>query len=327
MTSPAKNGQLSGRAEPLRGRRVLVTGASGQIASAVCQRLAAAGNLVWGTARFTDEQRRRDLSAAGVQTCPVDLVDGDLSVLPDDVDYVVHMAAYQGSNPDTDYSIDANAVAAGRVLSRYRHVEGALVMSTGGVYRAHPDPWHQYKESDPLGDPASPSSPAYGVTKVAQEAVAKFCAREFGLRVVIARMNVAYGPGGGVPARHLGLLLAGEPIRLRGNPTPYSPIHEDDITDHLGPLLAAASVPALVVNFGGDEVVTAQQWCAYLGELAGLEPRFELAPLPGAQPGSAVDPARRLSITGPDRVPWQTGMSRMFEVRAPLGGTRRATRL
>ncbi len=310
----------------LHDKRLLVTGASGQIASALCKRLAAS-NQVWGAARFGDQQRRAELAAAGVRTCPVDLVDGDLSALPGDIDHVLHLAAYMGSNPDTDYSIDVNAVATGRVLSRYRHVQSALVMSTSGVYRAHPDPWHPYAESDPLGDPASPASPAYGVSKVAQEAVAKFCARDYGLPVVIARMNVAYGAGGGVPARHLGLLLAGEPIRLRHDPAPYSPIHEDDIAGHAGPLLAAAAVPALVVNFGGDEPVSAQQWCGYLGELAGVEPRFEVTPLPGAQPGSALDVTRRRALTGPGRVSWRDGMRRMFEARAPLGGSRRATRL
>jgi nucleoside-diphosphate-sugar epimerase len=303
----------------LRGKRLLVTGASGQIASAICKRLAAA-NQVWGVARFGDQERRRGLDKAGVRTLSLDLVDGDLSELPDDIDHVLHLAAYIGPNPDTDYSIDVNAVATGRILSRYRHVESALVMSTSGVYRPHPDQWHAYTESDPLGDPASPASPAYGVTKVAQEAVAKFCAVEFGLRVVIGRMNVAYGAGGGMPARHLGLVLAGEPVKVRSDPLPYSPIHEDDIADHLGPLLAAAAVRALVVNFGGDEVVTAQQWCAYLAELAGLEPpRFQVTPLPGAQPGCAVDVTRRRLVTGSDRVGWRDGVRRMFEARAPLG--------
>jgi nucleoside-diphosphate-sugar epimerase len=332
MTSPASPDESGtpggGRppAAPLSGRRLLVTGASGQIASALCRRLVAAGNQVWGVARFGDEGRRRELEDAGVTTCSADLVDGDLAVLPDDIDHVLHLAAYIGSNPDTDYSMDVNALATGRVLSRYRHVDSALVMSTGGVYRVNPDPWHQYAESDPLGDPASIASPAYGVTKVAQEGVAKFCAREFGLRVVIGRMNVAYGAGGGMPARHLGLLLAGETIRVHNDPAPYSPIHEDDIARHVGPLLAAADIPALVVNFGGDEVVTAQQWCAYLAELAGVEARLQPAQLPGGPLGSALDPTRRLAITGPDQVRWRDGIRRMFELRAPLGANQHSGR-
>lgn len=200
----------------------------------------------------------------------------------------------------------------GRVLARYRDVGSALVMSTCGVYRPHPDPWHLYVEEDPLGDPASP---AYGVTKVAQEAVARFCARQFGLPVVVARMNASYGPGGGLPARHLGRILAGEPIVLRNDPVPYSPLHTDDIADHMHGLLDAAAVAAHVVNFGGDEVVTSQEWCTYLGELVGIEPRIEIRPLSGSQLGVAADPTRRRAATGPDRRTWQEGMREMVAAR------------
>lgn len=299
---------------PLHGKRLVITGASGQIAGAIAKRLAD-DNEVFGIARFGDEDRRRELEDAGVQTRSVDLTGDDYSGLPTGIDHVLHLASYLGSNPDTDYSIELNAVATGRLLAHYRDVDSVLVMSTCGVYRAHPDPWHRYVETDPLGDPVSTASPAYGVTKVAQEAVAKFCAREFGLRVVIGRMNASYGPGGGLPSRHLDRIVAGETIVLRHDPVPYTPIYEDDIAAHAGALLAAATSPALVVNFGGDVVVTSHEWCAYLGELVGATPRIEIAPLPGSQLGTAADPTRRRSITGPDRVDWREGLRRMVTAR------------
>ncbi len=307
-------GRPMGSPQPLRGRKVLVTGASGQIAGALCKRLAA-DNEVWGIARFGDAARRRELEEAGVRTRAVDLLSPDYSALPGDFDHVLHLAAYLGQNTTSDHSIEVNAVATGRLISHFRGVDSVLVMSTGAVYRAHPDPWHRYVETDPLGDPASTVSPAYGISKVAQEAVAKFCAQEFGTRVVIARMNASYGPGGGMSARHLDRIVAGEPIPARGDPWPYSPIYEDDIADHAGALLAAATSPALVVNFGGDEVVTVQDWCAWLGELAGKEPKLVVTPLPGGQLGVAVDVTRRQSITGHDRTHWREGMRRMVEAR------------
>ena len=302
----------------LRGRRILVTGASGQIARAVALRLAA-DNEVVGAARFTDDAARAALEAGGVRTCSVDLVSDDWSQLPEDVDHVLHLAAYLGPNPSTDHSLELNAIATGRVLSRYRDADSVLVMSTTGVYRPHADPWHRYREDDPLGDPASPASPAYGITKVAQEAVAKFCAREFGVRVVIGRMNCAYGDGDGLPARHLDRIVAGEELVFRGEEVPYSPIHVDDIAGHVAPLLAAASTPALVVNFGGDEAVSSRSWCAYLGELAGVEPVIRVQPVPGSQLGTAADPAARLAITGPGTVAWRDGMRRLVEERAAAG--------
>ena len=230
----------------LRDRKILVTGASGRIASALSMKLAGQ-NEVWGIARFGNEKVRGELQEAGVKTCSVDLVNPDFSGLPEDFDHVLHLAAYLGGGDDFGKALDINAVGTGLVLSHFRRAASALVMSTTGVYRPHPGPWHRYTETDPLGDPINPSTPTYGVTKVAQEGTARLCARLYGLPVVIARMNASYGPRGGLPVTHLDKVAAGETIRLRSDPAPYSPIHDDDIADHIEGLLAAASVPATVV--------------------------------------------------------------------------------
>ena len=52
----------------------------------------------------------------------------------------------------------------------------------------------------------------------------------------------------------------------------YSPIHQDDINTQTEALLDAAAVPATIVNWAGDEPVSVQEWCAYVGELDGIEP-------------------------------------------------------
>ena len=38
---------------------------------------------------------------------------------------------------------------------------------------------------------------------------------------------------------------------------------------------APASVPATIVNWAGSETVSAEEYCAYLGELVGREARIE----------------------------------------------------
>lgn len=299
----------------IAGRKLLVTGASGQIAHALAKRLAE-DNEVWGVARFTDPTRRDSLEAVGVRTAVIDLVDPDFSGLPADFDHILHLAVHQGATTDYNAALDASAMATGLLLSRYRDAESALVMSTTGVYLPHPDPWHRYLETDPLGDPTSPGTPGYGIAKVAQEAMARYVARAYGLKVVIGRMNASYGPGGGLPSKHLARIMAGEPVVLRHDPAPYSPIYDDDIARHAGTLLTAADSPPTVVNFGGDEVVTAQDWCAYLGELVGKEPVIEYAPIPGSQSGIALDVTKRQSITGPDRWSWREGFQRMVDALA-----------
>ena len=82
---------------------------------------------------------------------------------------------------------------------------------------------------------------------------------------------------------------------------------------HLEPLLAAASVPAMTVNWCGDEAVSAQEWTTYFAEILGCQARIEVQPVPGASRGSVGDPTKRLSITGPCRVEWRTGFRQLAE--------------
>jgi nucleoside-diphosphate-sugar epimerase len=161
--------------------------------------------------------------------------------------------------------------------------------------------------------------PTYSISKIAEEGAVRTVCRLLGLPTVIVRMNVAYGSNGGMPAFHLDAVAAGRPISLRWDPNPYSPIHESDICEQTEALLAAASVPATIVNWGGDEAVSSQQWCAYFGELSGKSPRVSIDPVPGTQRGVVLDVTKRRSLTGPCRVQWRDGMRAMYESRYPDG--------
>ena len=194
------------------------------------------------------------------------------AIFPSDFDYVLHLATYRASGLDYDRALAVNAEGTQLLLEHCRGAKAALVMSTFEVYKPQPDPWHVYAESDALGDANSQFDPTYSVSKIAQEAVARACARSLDLPVVIPRMNASYGANGGLLAYHLDFLLAGQPIRVRWDPAVYSPIHQDDINAQIEPLLAAASVPATVVNWSGDEPVTVGQWTTEMGELTGREP-------------------------------------------------------
>jgi nucleoside-diphosphate-sugar epimerase len=174
---------------------------------------------------------------------------------------------------------------------------------------------HAFLETDPIGGGTSPWAPTYAVSKVAQEAVVRQNARSLGLPTVIARMNASYGPNGGLPALNLDALLAGAPIVARSDPCPYSPIFQDDINEQVEPLLAAASIPATIVNWGGDEVVTIQEWSAYLGRLTGRKANVTVTECPGSHQGMISDPTKRRELTGPCRVDWRQGMQAMVEAR------------
>jgi nucleoside-diphosphate-sugar epimerase len=299
----------------LSDEKILITGPAGRIAFGLA-RFLAADNDVWGIARFSDPATHEKVEAVGVTTRSLDIADGEFGDLPTDFTYLLHLAA-DFSPDDYDRALTVNAEGTGFVLEHCRGAKAALVMSTVTLYKPHPDPWHAFREDDPLGDAMAPPSAPYSVSKIAEEGVARYCARSFDLPVTIARMGAAYSDQGGLPIWHLAAVAAGEPVQTRWDPMPYSPIHDDDICAQLESLLDAAGVPATIVNWTGDEAVSVQQWSAYFGELFGVDAKVVVEEIPGASIGSVGDATKRTSITGPCRVGWRDGFRRIAEHAYP----------
>jgi nucleoside-diphosphate-sugar epimerase len=299
----------------LRGEKILITGPAGQIAFPLASRLAA-DNEVWGIARFCDPRARERVEAAGIHTRVVDLGEPDWAGLPDDFSFVLHLAASIASGYDYDASLRVNAEGTGQLMSRFRNARACLVMSTCGVYASPADPYHAIVETDPLGGTPQPYSPTYCVSKIGEEAVARFAAREFELPTTIARMNVAYGDNGGYPAMLLEMILADQPIPLLSDRAAVcSLVHEDDIFDQTAGLLAAASIPAMMTNWGGDEAVDISGICHYMAELVGK--RVEFVRTSDGIHQYRLDPTRRAELAGRCGVSWRDGLRRMITARHP----------
>jgi len=299
----------------IRGEKILITGPAGRIAFGLARSLAAE-NEVWGIARFSDPASRAEVDALGVTTRALDFSEGRFGDLPSDFTYLLHLAA-DFSASDYERALRVNAEGTGFLLEHCRRAKAALVMSTVTTYKPHADPWHAFREDDPPGDAMLPGQAPYSISKIAQEAVARTCARMFELPITIARMGAAYGERGGLPVWHLRAIASGAPVRTRFDPMPYSTIHDDDIAAQLEPLLGAASVPATIVNWAGDEAVSVQQWSAYFAELLGVEAKVIVELAPGASIGAVTDATKRRAITGPCRVDWRTGFRRLVELFHP----------
>ena len=150
------------------------------------------------------------------------------------------------------------------------------------------------------------------MTRSAAEAMARYVAREHGIPTTIARLNVPYGNNGGWPWMHMEQVLAGQAIGVHVDaPSNYNLIHEDDIIASVPMLLGAASVPATIVNWGGDETSSIEEWSTYIGELVGKEATFEHST--DVLESVAVDLTRLHEITGPSTVSWRDGIRRMVE--------------
>ena len=96
----------------------------------------------------------------------------------------------------------------------------------------------------------------------------------------------------------------------------HSPIHIDDIIAQVEPLLDAASNPAFIVNWGGDEHVSVQEWVRLANEWSGKQASVQVMPAPGAPIANASDPTLRRSITGPCTKDFHTEYRRLYESMA-----------
>ena len=299
----------------LERQRILVTGATGQVARPIAEQLNA-NNEVWAAARFSDPEAKAALEQQGIHTVYFSMGEADLSGLPD-VDYVIHCGC--NTDPKTpEEGMSQNAEGTGFLMQRYRDVKAFFHMSSSSIYQLKDDPRTPVNEEDELGGFAT-YSPHYAMGKQSTEAVVRFQARVLNLPTIIARLDVAYGVygHGGAPMALIMFMQHGIPYYSAANGDSYcSPIHEDDIVIQVQGLLEHAAVPAPIVNLGGDEVVSMEEIIAFLEGLTGMKAKIETRDL--ATWGMTVlDNTKRKQLAGPCKVSWQDGLRAALTVRHP----------
>ena len=215
----------------LEGEKILVTGATGQVAYPIVRELAK-GNQVYAMARFSRSGSRELLEAAGAQCIGKDIGRDGFDDLPDDFSYILNLATTDDTNWNS--SLELHAIGMGRLMYHCRKVKAFFHCSTTAVYKNKGG--KDVKEDDPLADRAAFIVPTYSISKIAGEAMVKFVSGQFGIPTLIARLNVPYGPNGGVPAKDLESILQGReiPVHPDGN-SYYNPLHEDDYKGHTPP--------------------------------------------------------------------------------------------
>lgn len=177
-----------------RAQRVVITGATGFVGSAVARALAAQGLDVHALVRPTsNRQRVNDLP---IQWHVGDVTDPDsLRHVFDNADWVVHAAGQLGQAGVSEGQYwEQNARGTHNVLSEIQRSGGhprIVCISSAGVtgpFRGRP--------GDPLPDESAPLAPSNGYerSKAGAELIAKAFAAQ-GLPVMIARPEFVYGPG------------------------------------------------------------------------------------------------------------------------------------
>jgi UDP-glucuronate 4-epimerase len=294
--------------QPLTGKRILVTGATGMVGAPLAAALAA-DNTVFGGARFTNPAAREQTEVAGVHTVRVDLGSAEFDEIPEDLDYVLNFAVARSNDWDADFAANVEGVA--QLMERCRDVDAFFQCSTAGVYESQ---GHELiTEASPLGDSHRAAGfQTYSISKIAGEALVQHTSKRLNLPTVIARLSVPYGDNFGWPTFQVMMIEHDIPIAVHDDPpSQYSPLHLDDIVGSLPYLLDAASVPSTVFNWGGDEIVSIEDWCGLLGEL--LDKKVVFQPDANAIPSIPLDVSKLNSLGFHSSVSWQDGIRRLAE--------------
>ncbi|WP_031069297.1 NAD-dependent epimerase/dehydratase family protein [Streptomyces sp. NRRL S-118] len=301
-----------------RGKKILITGGTGQVARPVALALAE-HNEVWCLGRFGAPGVERQLADAGIITWRWDMADTSENAfkgVPEDFTHVLHSAVDRGEDGDFNRAAEINTVATGRLMTHCRAAESFLYVSTGALY-ARRTLDHAYTEDDPV-DASADWLPAYPMAKLATEGVVRAFARVLDLPTTIARLNIAYGPGsyGGVPMLYFRQMLAGAAIAVPPTGQNWcSLLHTDDLVAQVPHLWRAASVPSTLVNWGGDESVGVTDLLRHIEALTGVEAR--LVPDEVTRETYRFDPTLRRRLTGPCRVGWRDGIERTLRALYP----------
>jgi UDP-glucuronate 4-epimerase len=288
---------------------IVLAGCTGQVGKPVAKALAAQGNEVHGLARFADPVVREEMEAAGVICHAVNLIDPDLSTVPTNIDHLLNFAVTKTGRWGKDLA--ANADAAGLLMAHCREAKSVLHCSSTAVYA--PTAGEPMHEDSALGqDHHQYMMPTYSTAKTAAESVVSFAAKAFDLPTTIARLCVPYGDEGGWPMFHLLMAQGGQPIPTHTDGSRYNVIHHEDIIGQIPALLDAATTPATILNWGGDEVVSVEAWTRFMADLAGApEPTF--APTDYTIPSAVIDTERSRAVLGPCTIGWQDGFRRLTE--------------
>ena len=296
----------------LNAKKILITGPTGQVALPVVEHLAKIAD-VYALARFRKEEDRTRIEALGATVLQADLADAQsLSVVPEDVDYVLNFAVVKSG--DFDYDLAANGEGVGNLMIRCRNARAFLHFSSTAVYEYN---GHEPRsENSPLGDNHRVMFPTYSISKIAAETVCRFVAHQNKIPTTIARLSVPYGDNGGWMYFHMLMMQQGIPIDLHPEkPNYYNPLHADDYIEKIPYLLGAASTEVTTVNFGGSQQVSIEEWCAYIGELTGFEAKFQ--DNPKAFGSLCIDTQKMHELIGETAKDWKEGVRSQLEHLAP----------
>ena len=264
----------------LRGDLV-VLGAGGKMGPTLARMarraLAAADSRsrVIAVARFSSEQARAALEAAGVRVVACDLLSrAAVDRLPDAAAAVFMLGAKFGTTGSEALTWATNSYGAALAAERYAGIP-TVVFSTGNVYPLVPVDCGGATEDTP---PAPVGE--YAQSALARERIFEFFSHRDGTPCVIVRLNYAFEPRYGVLLDVAKRVLRGDAIDLRMGYV--NCIWQGDANAAALRCLALVRSPPFVLNLTGAETIAVRALAERFGAHFGREPVFDREPQPTA---------------------------------------------
>lgn len=273
-----------------QGRRVLVTGARGFIASRLCRRLTADGADVFGQSTKAITPR------AGMSWRQIDLTDrAAVTALIRDVrpEVLFHLAGHVTGSPNVEHvgpTVDQNLISTINVLTAAVETVRCRVVLAGSMQEPPPD--------DSNGVLCSP----YAASKWACTAYARMFHGLYQLPVSIARPFMVYGPGQWDSAKLLPYVvtsfLNGEAPRVSSGDRALDWVYVDDVVEGFLAVALSEFVDARTVDLGTGVLVSIREIIARVRRIIGshVEAAFGAIPdRPLERPHAArVEETKRL---------------------------------
>jgi nucleoside-diphosphate-sugar epimerase len=243
---------------------IIVLGVGGKMGPSLAKlaknavRKAGLNKRVIGVSRFSNEEARRDLEQAGIETVSCDLLnDAELQQLPD-ARNVIYMAGNKfGTTGNEHFTWAMNAYLPGRVAEKYRNSR-IVVFSSGNVYPFSPVGLGGVDESvppEPIGE--------YAQSTLGRERVFEYFSRKYGIPMVMFRLNYAIDMRYGVLLEIAKAVYEERPIDLTMGHA--NVIWQGDANEMAIRCLTKCATPPEIVNVTGPETMSVR-WAA--GEFA-----------------------------------------------------------
>ncbi len=256
----------------IQGTRILITGGTGFLGSAVAQHLAARGAQIAVLVR--SPEKAAAAQAAGFSAARGDITNREsVRHAVDNATYVIHCAASFGK-PDDQRDVNINGT---RILAEecaFAGVRQLVHISSIAVYG-----FARRGIVDETTPPA-PGAYSYARTKLGGENAIREVAMHTGLNTTIIRPGMIYGPGSSNWTLELFRYARRKPIFFPGDGSGSAhPIYIDDVVSAIARVTGDESLNGAIFNISADPAPTWREWLLAYANLAGHQSWVSVPPV------------------------------------------------